>query len=77
MAVKDKYTFDFLELGQEHSERELEQGLMAKMNRFLVEMGGAFTFMGNQFRLEIEDEEFFIDVLLYHRRLKCLVAIEP
>lgn len=49
---------------------------MNKVNRFLIEMGGAFTFVGNQFRLEIEGREFFIDILLYHRRLKCLVAIE-
>jgi len=76
LAVKDEYSFGFLELGEEHSEIELERGLMTKINRFLIEMGGAFTFMGNQFRLEVEDQEYFIDILLYHRRLKCLVAIE-
>ncbi|MFH1287739.1 MAG: PDDEXK nuclease domain-containing protein [bacterium] len=76
LAVKDEYTFDFLELSEEHSEMELERALIAKINRFLIEMGGAFAFMGNQFRLEIEGEEFFIDILLYHRRLKCLVAVE-
>jgi predicted nuclease of restriction endonuclease-like (RecB) superfamily len=76
LAVKDEYTFDFLELGDEHSEIELERSLMNNINRFLVEMGGTFTFAGNQFRLEIDGNEFFIDILLYHRRLKCLVAIE-
>jgi predicted nuclease of restriction endonuclease-like (RecB) superfamily len=76
LAVKDEYTFDFLELGEEHDEAELEKALIAKINRFLVEMGGSFAFMGNQFRLEIEGNEFFIDILLYHRHLKCLVAIE-
>ena len=76
LAVKDEYTFDFLELGEEHDETELEKALIGKINRFLVEMGGAFAFMGNQFRLEIEGNEFFIDILLYHRHLKCLVAIE-
>lgn len=76
LAVKDEYTFDFLELGEEHDETELEKALIAKINSFLVEMGGAFAFMGNQFRLEIEGNEFFIDILLYHRHLKCLVAIE-
>ncbi len=76
LAVKDEYTFDFLELGEEHDETELEKALIAKINRFLVEMGGAFAFMGNQFRLDIEGNEFFIDILLYHRHLKCLVAIE-
>ncbi|MBN2453623.1 MAG: DUF1016 family protein [Candidatus Omnitrophica bacterium] len=76
LAVKDEYAFDFLELGEDHNEFELERGLLAKINRFLVEMGGVFAFMGNQFRLEIEGNEFFIDILLYHRHLKCLVAIE-
>jgi predicted nuclease of restriction endonuclease-like (RecB) superfamily len=76
LAFKDEYIFDFLDLGEEHSEMELERALIAKVNRFLVEMGGAFAFMGNQFRIEINGSEFFIDILLYHRRLKCLVAIE-
>lgn len=76
LAVKDEYTFDFLELGEKHGETELEHALINKINRFLVEMGGIFTFMGNQFRLEVGGKEYFIDILLYHRRLKCLVAIE-
>ncbi len=76
LAVKDEYTFDFLELGDEHSEIELERAIMNNVNRFLIEMGGMFTFVGNQFRLEVDGSEFFIDILLYHRRLKCLVAIE-
>jgi len=53
LAVKDEYTFDFLELGDEHSEVELERSLMNNINRFLVEMGGAFTFAGNQFRQQV------------------------
>jgi predicted nuclease of restriction endonuclease-like (RecB) superfamily len=76
LAVKDEYAFDFLELGEEYKEMELERALIAKVNHFLIEMGGSFAFMGNQFRLEIEGKEFFIDILLYHRKLKCLVAIE-
>jgi len=76
LAVKDEYTFDFLDLSDKHSEIELEHAMLAKINQFLIEMGGVFAFMGNQFRLEIEGEEYFIDLLLYHRRLKCLVAIE-
>lgn len=76
LAVKDEYTFDFIELSEEHEEVELERALLSKVNRFLIEMGGAFAFMGNQFRLEINGNEFFIDILLYHRRLKCFVAVE-
>ena len=76
LAVKDHYTFDFLELAEEHSERELENALVQNLRRFLSEMGGAFTFIGNQHRLEVGGQEYFIDLLLFHRRLRCLIAIE-
>lgn len=76
LAVKDHYTFDFLGLADEHSERELEQALVRNLRSFLSEMGGAFTFVGNQFRLEVDGKDYFIDLLLFHRRLRCLVAIE-
>jgi predicted nuclease of restriction endonuclease-like (RecB) superfamily len=75
LAVKDEYNFEFLEIGDEHSERELELALMKNMRKFLMEMGGDFAFIGNQYRLELE-EDFSIDILLYHRRLKSLVAVE-
>ena len=74
--MKDEYIFDFLELEKEHSESELEKSILAKIENFLREMGGVFAFVGSQYRLEIGDQEFFIDLLLYHRRLKSLVAIE-
>jgi len=76
LAVKDEYTFDFLELGEEHGERELERALIARIEDFLRAMGGMFAFMGSQFRLEVDGKEYFIDLLLFHRRLRCLVAIE-
>lgn len=76
LAVKDEYTFDFLELSEEHSERELERALIARIEDFLRAMGGRFAFMGSQYRLEVDGREFFIDLLLFHRRLRCLVAIE-
>jgi predicted nuclease of restriction endonuclease-like (RecB) superfamily len=76
LAVKDEYIFDFLELGEAHSERELERALIAKVEHFLKAMGGMFAFMGSQYRLEVDGKEFFIDLLLFHRRLRCLVAIE-
>lgn len=75
-AVKDEYFFDFLEISNKHSERELELGLINNIREFLIEMGGYFSFVGNQYKIEIENEEFFIDLLLYHRKLKCLVALE-
>ena len=76
LAVKDEYTFDFLELGEEHSERELEIEIRNKIRKFLIEMGGYFAFIGNQYRVEAGDEEFFIDLLLYHQKLQCIVAVE-
>jgi predicted nuclease of restriction endonuclease-like (RecB) superfamily len=76
LAVKDEYSFDFLELGDEHSERQLEQAILAKIEPFLHEMGGVFSFIGSQYRLEVSDKEYFIDLLLYHRHLKCLIALE-
>ena len=76
LAVKDEYTFDFLELGDEHSERQLETAILGKVEPFLREMGGLFSFIGSQYRLEIGNSEYFIDLLLYHRQLKCLVALE-
>ena len=76
LSVKDEYTFDFLELGAAHSERELERALIGRIEDFLRAMGGLFAFVGSQFRLEVEDKEYFIDLLLFHRRLKCLVAVE-
>ena len=76
IAVKDEYTFDFLELGEEHSERQFEKAVLARMERFLREMGGALAFIGSQYRLELSGKEYFIDLLLYHRHLRCLVAIE-
>lgn len=76
LAVKDSYSFDFLEMGESHSEYELEQNLIKNIRGFLLEMGGDFAFLGNQYKLKVEEDEFFIDLLLYHRQLQSLVAIE-
>ncbi|MEN9890120.1 MAG: hypothetical protein RLY78_415 [Pseudomonadota bacterium] len=76
LAVKDEYVFDFLELGEQHSERELERALIVRIENFLRAMGGMFAFMGSQYRLEVDGREFFIDLLLFHRQLRALVAIE-
>ncbi|WP_198172976.1 PDDEXK nuclease domain-containing protein [Hymenobacter ginkgonis] len=76
LALKDEYLFDFLELSVPHSEYELEQALLSHVRRFLSEMDGDFTFISNQYRLELARQEYFIDLLLFHRELQCLVAIE-
>jgi predicted nuclease of restriction endonuclease-like (RecB) superfamily len=76
LSIKDEYSFDFLDLDEAHGERELERALIGRIETFLRAMGGLFAFVGSQFRLEVEDSEYFIDLLLFHRRLRCLVAIE-
>jgi len=76
LALKDELQFDFLDLAEQHSERELEHALVQNIRQFLIELGGDFSFIGNQYRIEIEDKEYFIDLLLFHRRLQSLVAVE-
>ena len=76
LAVKDEYIFDFMEMSEQHSEKDLENNLVNHIKSFLEEMGGNFAFMGNQYRLNVGGEDFYIDLLLYHRSLRSLVAIE-
>ncbi len=76
LAVKDEYTFDFAELSPEYSEHELEIQLVNNIRAFLIEMGGDFTFIGNQYHLTVGSRDLYIDLLLFHRRLRSLVAIE-
>ncbi|MCL2805457.1 MAG: PDDEXK nuclease domain-containing protein, partial [Treponema sp.] len=76
LAVKDDYNFDFIEMGIEHSEAELEAGIINNIRAFLSEMGGDFSFIGNQYHLDVTDDDYYIDLLLFHRRLRSLIAIE-
>ena len=76
LAVKDDYNFDFIEMGNEHSEAELGAGIMKNIRAFLDEMGGYFTLVRDQYHLEVDDDDSYIDLLLFHRRLRCLIAIE-
>lgn len=76
LAVKDSYSFDFLEMSEDYSEREMELQLIKNVRTFLMEMGTDFAFIGNQHKLKVGTEEYYIDILLYHRRLKSLIAIE-
>ena len=75
-ALKDPYLFDFLGLGDEAHERDIENALIRHITRFLLELGAGFAFMGRQFRLEVGGDEFFMDLLFYHTRLKCYVVVE-
>jgi predicted nuclease of restriction endonuclease-like (RecB) superfamily len=75
-ALKDPYLFDFLGLGDDAQEREIENALIRHIIRFLLELGAGFAFVGRQFRLDVDGDEFFIDLLFYHTRLKCYVVVE-
>lgn len=75
-TIKDPYTFDFLTLGPKARERDLEQGLLDHLQRFLIELGVGFAFVGRQVHMEVGNEDFYIDLLFYHLRLRCYVVIE-
>jgi predicted nuclease of restriction endonuclease-like (RecB) superfamily len=74
--LKDPYHFDFLGLGDEAHERDIENALVRHITRFLLELGSGFAFVGRQLRVEVAGDEFFIDLLFYHTRLKCYVVVE-
>ncbi len=75
-VLKDPYIFDFLSLGKEAVERDLEQGLTEHIRKFLLELGVGFSFVGSQYHLEIGNRDFYVDMLFYHLRLRCFVVIE-
>jgi len=76
LALRDPYVLDFLELKDSFSEKDLESAILAELQHFILEMGRDFTFAGRQIRLTFDSRDFYIDLLLYHRKLKCLVVIE-
>ncbi len=78
-AVKifnDEYLMDYMNLGEEDNEREVENKIVANIRDFILRIGKGFSFIGNQFRVELDGEEFFIDLLFFNRHLRCLVAFE-
>lgn len=75
-SLKDPYRFDFLGIGTEASERELEAALVQHITRFLLELGAGFAFVGRQVLLNVGGDEFFLDLLFYHLKLRCYVVIE-
>ena len=76
LAIQDEYTWQFSELDDEHSERELEEAIVKNIRAFLMDFGSDFSFIGNQYRVQVEDKEYFIDLMLYNRSMQCLIAIE-
>ena len=74
--MKDPYCFDFLSLGRDAHEREIEKGLISHMQKFLLELGEGFAFVGSQYHLEVGGQDFFVDMLFYHLKLRCYFVIE-
>ncbi|MCM5530260.1 YhcG family protein [Parasegetibacter sp. NRK P23] len=75
-AFKDSYVFEFLNLSDPHSENDLQRGLVNQMKDFILELGKDFLFMGDEYKLQVGNSDFYIDLLFYHRGLQCLVAFE-
>ncbi|WP_075321983.1 PDDEXK nuclease domain-containing protein [Acidithiobacillus albertensis] len=75
-SLKDPYLFDFLDVGKEADEREIESALVEHITHFLLELGAGFAFVGRQVLLDVGGDEFFIDLLFYHLKLRCYVVIE-
>lgn len=76
LQFKDEYDLSFLNLPDHHTEKQLENALVSNITKMLGQFGNDFAFMGQQFRLELDDKEYFIDILFYHRKLKSMIAIE-
>ena len=76
LLLKDPYVLDFLNLSDRYTERDLEDAILREIEKFLLEMGAGFTFVSRQKRLQIDDDDFYIDLLFYNRKLKRLVAID-
>ena len=75
-SFKDSYVFEFLNLPEQHSESDLQKALIAQLKNFILELGRDFLFMGEEYKLQVGNSDFFIDLLFYHRGLQCLVAFE-
>jgi predicted nuclease of restriction endonuclease-like (RecB) superfamily len=75
-VLKDPYIFDFLTLAEPFRERELELALLAQVQKFLIELGQGFAFVGRQYHLEIGADDFYLDLLFYHLRLRCFVVVD-
>jgi predicted nuclease of restriction endonuclease-like (RecB) superfamily len=73
---RDKYIFEFLDLPDPYSENDLQKGLVKRLKQFLLEIGRDFSFIGEQYRIQVGMQDFFLDLLFYHRELQCLVVFE-
>ena len=74
--MKEPYVFDLIELTEDYKERELENKILERLKNVLLELGSGFSFVSNQYKITVGDEDFYIDLLFYHIKLKCYVAVE-
>src|SRR5699024_6626887 len=74
--MKEPYVFDLIELTEDYKERELENKMLERLKNVLLELGSGFSFVSNQYKITVGDEDFYIDLLFYHIKLKCYVAVE-
>ena len=75
-TIKDPYIFDFITLREDYKERELENALITKIRNMLLELGKGFSFVGNQYKITVDNEDFYIDLLFYHLDLRCYIVVE-
>lgn len=75
-VFRDKYIFEFLDLPENFSEKDLRKSLVKNLKEFIIELGKGFAFVGEEYRLQVSTKDFFVDLLFYHRGLQCLVAID-
>ncbi len=75
-VLKDPYIFDFITTGDDTKERHIQNALLSHIQRFLLELGAGFTFVGSNYHLIVDDEDFYLDLLFYHLHLRCFVVIE-
>ncbi|HJH28665.1 MAG TPA: DUF1016 domain-containing protein [Methanosarcinaceae archaeon] len=75
-VFRDSYLLDFLDLPAEHSEKDLQKAIITSLKKFILELGGGFAFIGEEYRLQVGNDDFYLDLLFYHRNLNCLVVFE-
>jgi len=75
-TFKDTYLFEFLDLPEDYSESDLKRGLISNLRKFILELGKGFSFMGEEYRIQVGNTDFYIDLLFFHRELQCLVCFE-
>ena len=74
--MKEPYIFDLIELTEDYKEKELENKMLERLKNVLLELGSGFSFVGNQYKITVDNQDFYIDLLFYHIKLKCYIAVE-